>query len=221
MVISLILFAFLKTPKLELEKKQFSIKGLVEKTALPASVTALIFLLTYGTLENYTLKFASVADSITLSGGLFFTIMAIMLLVTRITIGKVADKKGEALFVYSCNVLMFVAFLLLAFIPNNITFIISAILSGYAFGGIEPSLQAMAVNIASPERRGAANSTFLCAYDIGIGVGGGLAGALIDLVGYNYMFLIISIANIISILIYVLFGRKHPSSMTYRLKNNL
>lgn len=221
MVISLILFALLKTPKLELEKKNFSIKGLVEKTALPASATVLIFLLTYGTLENYTLKFASVADSITLSGGLFFTIMAVMLLVTRITIGKVADKKGESIFVYSCNILMFVAFLLLAFIPNNITFILSAILSGYAFGGIEPSLQAMAVNIASPERRGAANSTFLCAYDIGIGVGGGLAGALIDLVGYNYMFLILSVANIVSILIYFFFGRNHPSSMTYRIKHNL
>lgn len=221
MIISLVLFAFLKTPKLKLEKKKFSIKGLVEKNSLPASATALIFLLTYGTLENYTLKFASTQESITLSGGLFFAIMAIMLLVTRITIGKVADKKGEAIFVYSCNILMLIAFLLLAFIPNNITFILSAILSGYAFGGIEPSLQAMAVNIASPERRGAANSTFLCAYDIGIGVGGGIAGVLIDIVGYNHMFMLISIANIVSILIYYIFGRNHPSSMTYILKHNM
>ena len=41
----------------------------------------------------------------------------------------------------------------------------------------------MAVSIAPPQRRGAANSTFLCAYDMGIGLGGGIAGVLIDMIG--------------------------------------
>jgi len=52
-------------------------------------------------------------------------------------IGKQADKKGESIYVYICNIFMFAALLLLAFIPNNITFIISSVLSGFAFGGIE------------------------------------------------------------------------------------
>lgn len=221
MIISLILLYFLKTPKIKVEKAKFNVKGLIEKTAVPASVTVLIFLLTYGTLENYTLKFVSTESSITLSGGLYFTIMAVMLLFTRMVLGKLADKKGEAIFVYSCNILMLIALVLLGICPNNITFVISAIFSGYAFGGLEPALQAMAVNIAPLKRRGAANSTFLCAYDIGIGIGGFIAGILIELVGYHAMFLIISIANIISILFYVAFGRKHPSSMTYQLKNNI
>lgn len=76
----------------------------------------------------------------------------------------------------------------------------------------------MAVSIAPPQRRGAVNSTFLCAYDMGIGLGGGIAGVLIDMIGYNYMFAIIAIANILSILIYIAIGQKHPSSLTYRLK---
>lgn len=221
MFFSVILFLFLKTPKIEMEKKPLRVKNLIDKDALPASTVALIFLLTYGVLENYALKFASVEERITLSGGLFFTIMAIMLFLTRITIGKLADKRGELIFVYSCNICMFAALLLLAFVPNNITFIISAALSGYAFGGLEPALQAMAVSIAPPQRRGAANSTFLCAYDIGIGVGGGLAGVLIDHVGYAKMFVIIAFANVISILIYMLWGQKHPSSITYRIKKGL
>lgn len=221
MAFSVVLFFFLKTPKIEMQKKPLRVKNLIDKDALPASAVALIFLLTYGVLENYALKFASVEERITLSGGLFFTIMAVMLFLTRISIGKLADKRGEAVFVYSCNVCMFAALLLLAFVPNNITFIISAALSGYAFGGLEPALQAMAVSIAPPQRRGAANSTFLCAYDIGIGVGGGLAGVLIDHVGYAKMFVIIAFANVISILIYMLWGQKHPSSITYRIKKGL
>lgn len=217
MLVSLVLFFCLKAPKIEVEKKSFSFKGLVDKDALPASAVVLVFLLTYGALENYTLKFVSQTDKITLSGGLYFTVMAVMLLATRIFLGKLADKKGEAIFVYTCNVCMLVALLLLALVPNNVTFVLSAALSGYAFGGIEPALQAMAVNIAPPEKRGAANSTFLCAYDIGIGIGGGIAGSLIDAVGYNKMFAIIAVANVLSVIVYALWGSRHPSSITYRL----
>jgi MFS family permease len=220
MLLSIILFSTMKLPKIELEKKPLQIKGLIEKNALPASSVALIFLLTYGALENYTLKFASESSDITLSGGLYFTLMAAVLFLTRVTIGKIADKKGEEIFVYTCNGAMFVALILLAFLPSNATFVISALLAGYAFGGVEPSLQAMAVSIAPPDRRGAANSTFLCAYDIGIGLGGGLAGVLIDFIGYNKMFVVIAIANIISVAIYLVWGKKHPSSITYRIKHN-
>ena len=151
-------------------------------------------------------------------GGIYFTIVAVMLFLTRIFIGKMANQKEEVIFVYTCHMCMFIALFLIAFIPHNITFLLSAALSGYVFGGIEPALQSMSVSIAPPQRRGAANSTFLCAYDMGIGLGGGIAGVLIDMIGYNYMFAIIAIANILSILIYIAIGQNHPSSLTYRLK---
>ena len=48
---------------------------------------------------------------------------------------------------------MFVALMLIAFVPCNVSFIISALLSGYAFGGLEPALQAMAVSIAPPKQK--------------------------------------------------------------------
>lgn len=217
MVVSLLLFATLKTPKIDVPKKPFSMSGLFEKNALPASGVVFIFLLTYGALENYILKFVAQTDAITLSGGFYFTIMAIVIFATRVFLGKLTDKKGEAIFVYTCNLCMLIALLLIAFVPSNATFLLSAVLSGYGFGGAEPALQSMAVSIAPPEKRGSANSTFLCAYDIGIGLGGGIAGALIDSVGYNHMFAIISIATVLSVLVYVAFGRRHPSSITYRL----
>ena len=113
---------------------------------------------------------------------------------------------------------MFAAFLLMGLMPNTVTFLLSAVLAGYGFGGLEPALQSMAVSLATPETRGAANSTFLCAYDIGIGLGGGIAGTLISQVGYREMFVIMSAFNILSILIYILIGRRHPSSFSYRLR---
>lgn len=215
--IALILFLILKTPKIEVEKKPLNFKGLLDKDALPASLTALVFMFTYGALENFTAKFA--AEQGLPSGGIFFAIMAIALLITRLSAGKVTDQHGESIFSYTCNLAMFAAFLLLGLFPNIVTYILAAVLSGFGFGGLEPALQSMAVAIAPPERRGSANSTFLCAYDIGIGVGGGIAGVLISSMGYSQMFVIMSAFNILSIVIYMLCGRNHPSSFTYRKKH--
>lgn len=212
-VLALGLFLLVKTPKLVVEKNSLSFQALYSKNALPASTIMLIFLLTFGALENFLAKFAS--ENGLPSGGVFFAIMAVMLLLVRVTMGKLADQKGEGLFVYSCNGAMFAAFLLLALVPNKITFCLAAALAGYGFGGLEPALQSMALHIASPSERGAANSTFLCAYDIGIGLGGGLAGELITAFGYRPMFAVLAAANIASVLVYIFWGRKHPSSFSY------
>ena len=116
---------------------------------------------------------------------------------------------------------MLIAFLLMGLFPNVVTYLLAAVLAGFGFGGLGPALQSMAVAIAPPERRGSANSTFLCAYDIGIGVGGGIAGVLISSFGYSQMFVIMTVFNILSVVIYVLWGRNHPSSFTYRRKHHL
>jgi len=216
---ALVLFLTMPLPKVETEKKPLNLKGLFDKDALPASLVALIFMLTYGALENFTAKFA--AEEGLPGGGIFFAVMAVVLLITRLTTGKITDQKGEAMFAYGCNIAMFLAFLLMGLFPNTVTYILSAILAGFGFGGLEPSLQSMAVAIAPPSRRGSANSTFLCAYDIGIGVGGGIAGVLISSFGYHQMFVVMSLFNLLSILVYVLIGRNHPSSFSYRMKHSI
>lgn len=205
------LFLLLKTPKVDGVRTPITLRSLVDGDALPASVIMLVFMLTFGALENFLAKFAS--ENGLPGGGAFFAVMAVMLLLVRVTLGKLADRKGEGVFVYTCNAAMLCAFLLLAFVPGKGAYFLAAALAGYGFGGLEPALQSMAVHIAPPERRGAANSTFLCAYDIGIGLGGGAAGVLITLWGYSAMFAILPAANIASVLLYFFWGSRHPSSL--------
>ena len=112
---------------------------------------------------------------------------------------------------------MLVAFLLLAFVPNVVTYILSAVLAGYAFGGLEPSLQSMAVHTSTEETRGSANSTFLCGYDIGYGLGGGIAGSLITELGYSAMWSIVSLACVLSVIVYVVWARHSDTSFSKML----
>jgi MFS family permease len=173
-----------------------------------------VFMLTFGALENFVAIFASGLGLP--SGSLYFVVMSVMLLLVRVTLGKLVDRRGEAIFVYTCNAAMLAALLLLALVPNAVTFFVSAALAGYAFGGLEPSLQSMAVHTATGENRGSANSTFLCGYDIGYGLGGGLAGALISAFGYGTMWAVVSLACVGSVAVYFLWARHSDTSFSRR-----
>lgn len=213
--LGLVLFAFVRTRKVNVPKKKLDLRTIINRDSLPATATMLVFMLTFGALENFVAIFA--AENSLPSGSIYFIVMSVMLLVVRITLGKLVDQRGEAIFVYTCNAAMLVAFLLLALVPNTVTYILSAALAGYAFGGLEPSLQSMAVHTSTDETRGSANSTFLCGYDIGYGLGGGLAGSLITAMGYSSMWMIVSLACVTSVLIYVAWARHSDTSFSKNL----
>lgn len=213
--LGLVLFAFVRTRKVNVPKKKLDLRTIINRDSLPATATMLVFMLTFGALENFVAIFA--AENSLPSGSIYFIVMSVMLLVVRITLGKLVDQRGEAIFVYTCNAAMLVAFLLLALVPNTATYILSAALAGYAFGGLEPSLQSMAVHTSTDKTRGSANSTFLCGYDIGYGLGGGLAGSLITAMGYSSMWMIVSLACVASVLIYVAWARHSDTSFSKNL----
>lgn len=213
--LGLVLFAFVRTRKVNVPKKKLDLRTIINRDSLPATATMLVFMLTFGALENFVAIFA--AENSLPSASIYFIVMSVMLLVVRITLGKLVDQRGEAIFVYTCNAAMLVAFLLLALVPNTATYILSAALAGYAFGGLEPSLQSMAVHTSTDETRGSANSTFLCGYDIGYGLGGGLAGSLITAMGYSSMWMIVSLACVASVLIYVAWARHSDTSFSKHL----
>lgn len=215
-LLGLVLFMFIHAPKVEVPHKKLDLKTIINRDSLPATVTMLVFMFTFGALENFVALFAS--ENGLPSGSIYFLVMSAMLLLVRVTLGKLVDEKGEAFFVYSCNAAMLAAFLLLAFVPTTVTFILSAILAGYAFGGLEPSLQSMAVHTADDASRGSANSTFLCGYDIGYGLGGGVAGSLITAAGYTTMWSVVSLACVVSVLIYFFWARHSDTSFTKILK---
>lgn len=214
-ILALVLFCFVRAPRPETEKRPLSIKGLVNRDSLPATCTMLVFMFTFGALENFVAIYA--ANEGLLSGSIYFVVMSVVLLLVRVFLGRLVDERGEAFFVYTGNAAMICALLLLAFAPNAVTFLLSGALAGYAFGGLEPALQSMAVHTATDETRGSANSTFLCGYDIGYGLGGGVAGVLITSVGYANMWAIVALACAASVVLYVAWARHSDTSFSKQL----
>lgn len=186
------------------------IGGLFEPMSLPAAATQFFFMMAYGVTEVYVAIYA--ASRGLPGGGVYFVFIALGTVATRILLGRTIDRYGEARLVYTGNAAIMAGILLLVFAHNLPCYLLSALLLGYSFGAVQPSLQTMAMHAADPERRGAASSTFFVAFDLGIALGGFLAGILVKYLDYDAMFLWMTVPCMFSWGYYHFFGRRHASS---------
>lgn len=89
---------------------------LFEPMSVPAAVTQLFFMMTYGVVEVYVAIYAVLHRL--LSGGIYFIGIAVATVATRILLGRVVDKYGEAQLVYTENAAIITGILLLVFAHN-------------------------------------------------------------------------------------------------------
>ena len=90
----------------------------------------------------------------------YFLVYALFLMVSRTFAGKVYDQKGHLYVFLPGTILIFIAMLLLAWLPSTVILLVAAAMYGLGFGTIQPALQAWAVEKAPENRKGMANATF-------------------------------------------------------------
>ena len=118
--------------------------------------------------------------------GWYFTLSAVTLCISRLAFGKMADRQGVATAMYLGTGLMIVGFLLLWRPPAIWMFAVSAVIKTVGSGIVRPALQAECIKTVTPDRRGAASSTFYIGSDVGQGVSPWLAGHVVDSSGGDY-----------------------------------
>ncbi len=162
-------------------------QSIFEKTALRPGVTIAFITMSYGGVVSFIALYAAQRQVENI--GLFFTVYAIALMISRPVFGKLSDRKGYSFAILPGMIGVSGAMLLLFFAHTLAGFVVAGFIYGLGFGALQPALQAMAVRNVPPSRRGAANATFFLGFDLGIGVGAMLWGAVAELVGYQAIYL--------------------------------
>ena len=112
--------------------------------------------------------------------GLYFTVAALCLFVTRPVFGKLGDRLGtRALMVPGC-VCFALSFALIHFATDLPMFVLAAVVSSCGYGAVAPLLQADALAGVSRERRGAASNTNYLGLDAGMLAGPCVGGLVVD-----------------------------------------
>lgn len=178
---------------------------LVEKSVLPVTVAIFFLAVAYGGITTFLPLFA---ESIRVNPGTFFLVYAVALTLIRPIAGKLSDRFGEAAVIIPSLVVTAGALIVLSLSSGLPGLIIAAILYGIGFGSAQPALQAATLRIAPEDRRGAANASFMTAFDLGIGLGAILLGLVSERIGYAYLFTVTAVSVVVSLVIFTIFVRR-------------
>ena len=178
-----------------------NVRGVIlEKTALPPSLVLLFTTVTYGGIMTFIPLYATSRGVQNI--GLFFTVYAVVLLISRPLVGRLADRYGAHKFVAPGLLVVAAALVLLSQAESLPLFLISGIVYGLGFATVQPVLNAAVITLAPFERRGAANATFTVAMDLGIGLGSVILGFIVQNSSYAFMYGSSAIFAVAALIVY-------------------
>lgn len=142
----------------------------------------------YSILSTYVAIYGKEEMGITGGTGLFFTLFAVGLIISRLT-GSKSLRKGQIVRNASLGILVSISgFILFASVHNMVGYYLAPFVIGLGNGHLWPAFQMMFINMAPHSQRGTANSTLLTSWDLGMGVGMFAGGAIAEHVGYHAAF---------------------------------
>ena len=125
----------------------------------------------------------------------------------RGVLGRLSDRIGRY-WTINCGTTMSVAALVLISQASDIVFLaLGGLLFGLATAAFAPSVMALAIDRAPCDRLGSAMATYSMAFQLAQGAGGLLGGLLIDTLGYQAMYLIMTLPPLAAQLIVVSNGK--------------
>lgn len=205
-----ILGFFLHYRPIQLESNPKEKGAIYERTAIPAAVVMFFVCITYGAVTSFLALYAQERGIANI--GLFFTVYAVSLLISRPGFGRVYDQWGPRFALIPGLILIFLSMIVLAFAVGLPWFLTAAFIYGIGIGAAQTSLQTMAVAAVLPQRRGSANATFFTGFDSGIGVGAMILGSVAAKVGYSQMYLWSSFAVVVAFVLYIFLAKREAST---------
>lgn len=173
-----------------------------EKTAIKPSLLLFFITATFGGIATF-LPIYAIEKGIP-GIELYFLLYAVSLMISRTFAGRIYDRKGHLYVFLPGAFMIFLAMLMLAWLPNTAVLLIAASLYGLGFGSVQPALQAWSVENAPTNRRGMANATFFSFFDLGIGLGAILFGQMAFVFGYASIYAASAGSVVMSMIIYIL-----------------
>jgi predicted MFS family arabinose efflux permease len=178
-----------------------------EKTSLPASLVMLLIAFAYSGIVTFLPTYAHTLGISEIS--IFFITYAVVLLVTRVVVDRITKRREISIVLLPGILLMAVTFILLSTCKTLPCFLAAAVCFAVGYGSVQPTLNAIVISLCEPHKRGAANSTFFSAMDLGIGLGALIWGFVSKAFGYPAIYLgCILFMAFAAVAVVLLFNRK-------------
>jgi MFS family permease len=168
----------------------------LNRKALPPSIVSSLSLFIWGALTAFFPLYA-IHHGVT-NPGLFFTTIAIMLLLVRSLAGKTFDLYSKEKVILPCLTTYIISMAILAFSKTLPMFILVAVIWGIGNAFLMPSLVAYALDHVGSSP-GPIMGTFTAITDLGISLGPVVMGIVVHEASYPIMFLCLALTGFINL----------------------
>jgi MFS family permease len=131
--------------------------------------------------------------------GIYFTAVALTSIAFRVVAGRVADSYGRSASIVPGMLLVSAGLMLIARASSTPMLALAGVVYGLGLASADPALQALAIDVAEPKRRGSAMATYYAMVDLGVSAGSVISGQLADAVGYGGAFAAASCAPLVGL----------------------
>lgn len=193
-------------------QKKLSLDRFILLKGIPVSISLLMLSIPYGATTNFVAMYAREIN-LDVPSGFFFTLMAVGMGASRLVAGKKVDQGYITQCIHIGLYPVILAFFMLSmcrFIaPESMniaecTFFAVPLLLGIGFGIIFPAMNTLYINLAPNNQRATATSTYLTAWDVGIGIGIASSGIIAQHFTFYMVYLIGSILCTVSLIFFVI-----------------
>lgn len=190
--------AFLvKEPQRERRPFKLSPSNVFAKSTFLPAFLAMLLAVGFGNVMSFMALYG-VECGIGNDIGLFFTVNALLMLLSRPLMGSLADRFGLVKVLIPSLICYAVTFLVVGSATTLPVLLFAAVLLAFGYGAAGPMIQTFCMKCVPPDRRGVGSSAYYIGVDVGNLIGPVIAGGIVGEVGYapmwNLMIVPIAIA---------------------------
>lgn len=156
---------------------------IISKHAIFPSVLIMLMIISYSLFSAYMVPFG---EEIGVKNvGIFFTVLAIGMLVSRPVCGRLSDKYGTKVIFIPASILFALCFFVLGSAKSLALIVVAAIIASVGYGAMNPTIQSLCMRTETKARRAVASNTLYVGMDVGFFFGPLIGGFIVDISNYR------------------------------------
>ncbi|HEN4545414.1 TPA: MFS transporter [Streptococcus agalactiae] len=161
------------------KSKSWTIDSFIEKKAIFITIIAFLMGISYASVLGFQKLYTTEINLMTV-GAYFFIVYALVITLTRPSMGRLMDAKGDKWVLYPSYLFLTLGLALLGSAMGSVTYLLSGALIGFGYGTFMSCGQAVSIKGVEEHRFNTAMSTYMIGLDLGLGAGPYILGLVKD-----------------------------------------
>ena len=177
-------------------------KNIASIHAFPLAIVMFFIFMGWSLYNVYIVEYAKELEIPGISS--FFTVLALVLLVSRPASGWLTDRLGLARVLLPALIIFAFSFFIIGYGKTLGTMLAGGTIAAIGFGSFQPALYSMVILSETPLKRSVASNTLYMGIDLGLFVGPILGSIVYEMYNYSIMFKAGSLMIFMAIIVFII-----------------